>query len=386
MDKSYGLQSDAVIVQNGRELRRGWTTGSCAAAAAKAAAAILLGGADVAAVRLTTPRGIELWLEVQDLNRTETAVSCAVRKDGGDDPDVTSGLLIYAEVSRSDSFEVDGGEGVGRVTREGLSVPVGMAAINPVPRQMIETALREVCEKYGYAGALRAVISVPGGETIAKRTFNPKLGISGGISILGTSGIVEPMSEHALIDTIHLDISAVRASGATALLLTPGNYGRDFAARLGLESVREVKCSNYLGEAIDFAVYKGFSQILLVAHAGKLVKTAAGLFSTHSRTADARAEVFTAHAALCGADVKTLRTLFDATTADASIEILRGTGLFQTALKSIALKIEENLRSRVEKAGGGATIDFIMFSNKYGELIRSDGVSKAVAVLVNNAE
>jgi cobalt-precorrin-5B (C1)-methyltransferase len=343
---------------------------------------LLLTGRKSEAVRLTTPRGIELLLEVLDSTLTETTARCAVRKDGGDDPDATHGLLIYAEVSRLDSdlFEVDGGAGVGRVTRPGLSVPVGMAAINPVPRRMIEDELRRACAETGCGGALRAVISVPGGEDVAARTFNPQLGIVGGISILGTSGIVEPMSERALIDTIRLDIDTIRAAGASALLMTPGNYGRDFAETLGLADIRGAKCSNFLGEAIDYAVYRGFSEILLIAHAGKLVKTAAGVFNTHSRTADGRAEVFAAHAALCGADTDTVRAVFESVTADAAIAVLRTCGLDGAVIASIAGKIAQNLRRRAE-AAGIAQIEFIMFSNEYGELFRSDGADRLLSRL-----
>ncbi|MDR0862799.1 MAG: cobalt-precorrin-5B (C(1))-methyltransferase CbiD [Oscillospiraceae bacterium] len=372
----FGLQSNAVIVQDGRELRRGWTTGSCAAAAAKAAALLLLTGQRSDAVRLTTPKGIELLLEVADSALTSTSARCAVRKDGGDDPDATHGLLIHAEVTHSAAFEVDGGEGVGRVTRSGLSVPVGMAAINPVPRRMIEDALRSVCAEVGHGGGLRAVISVPNGETVAARTFNPSLGIVGGISILGTSGIVEPMSERAIIDTTRLEIDALRATVARAILLTPGNYGRDFAETLGFADARSVKYSNFLGEALDYATYKGFSDILVIAHAGKLVKTAAGVFYTHSRVADGRAEVFAAHAALCGAETETVRAVFGCVTADAAVAVLRAVGLDAAVIASIAGRIDYHLKRRAAGA------EFIMFSNEYGELARSNGAQAVISKLI----
>jgi cobalt-precorrin-5B (C1)-methyltransferase len=240
---------------------------------------------------------------------------------------------------------------------------------------MIEDALREVAAITSYSGALRAVISVPGGESVAEKTFNPQLGIVGGISILGTSGIVEPMSERALIDTIRLDIDTIRASGAKSLLITPGNYGRDFADSLGLTGVRAAKCSNFLGEAIDYATYCEFEDILIVAHVGKLVKVAAGVFNTHSRTADSRAEVFTAHAAICGADTETCRAVFDAKTADAAIAILKKSNIFEREIASISVKIAKNLKNRAKNA------EFLMFSSAYGVLSKSDGADAVIAKL-----
>ena len=192
------------IVKDGKKLRLGYTTGSCAAAAAKAAAYMLLTGRRKDTIDLLTPKGIRLHLTVEEIKITSSEVSCAIRKDSGDDPDATRGTLIFACVRKTDVPEIliDGGAGVGRVTKRGLDQPVGAAAINSVPRRMIEENVREVCALCGYDGGVSVVISVPEGEALAKKTFNPRLGIVGGISILGTTGIVEPMSEQALVDTI----------------------------------------------------------------------------------------------------------------------------------------------------------------------------------------
>ncbi|MDE7218481.1 MAG: cobalt-precorrin-5B (C(1))-methyltransferase CbiD, partial [Oscillospiraceae bacterium] len=239
------------IVKGGKKLRLGYTTGSCAAAAAKAAAYMLLTGRRLEQVELATPKGIRLTLPVQEIRMGEKEVSCAVEKDGGDDPDVTTGALIFAAVSRKEEpgIAIDGGEGVGRVTKAGLDQPVGAAAINSVPRRMIREGLEEIQSLTGDAGGLSVVISVPGGRELAKRTFNPRLGITGGISIIGTTGIVEPMSEQALVDTIRVELRQRRESGAEYVLLTPGNYGSDFIRdSLGIDPAIAVQTSNFIGD------------------------------------------------------------------------------------------------------------------------------------------
>ena len=204
------------IVKGGKKLRLGYTTGSCAAAAAKAAAYMLLTGRRMERVTLATPKGIQLELEVKEISMGPDTASCAIEKDSGDDPDVTRGTLVFAEVSRQEvpGVAIDGGIGVGRVTKPGLDQPVGAAAINSVPRRMISEALEEVRALTDSREGLKVVISVPEGEALAKRTFNPRLGIVGGISILGTTGIVEPMSEQALVDTIRVELRQRRESGA----------------------------------------------------------------------------------------------------------------------------------------------------------------------------
>ena len=237
------------VYKNHKKLRYGYTTGSCAAAASKAAAAMLLSGKEISYVELHTPKGIDLRLEVLDISREDNAVSCAIQKDGGDDPDVTNGILIYAKVSREPADEaqiiIDGGIGVGRVTKPGLEQSVGAAAINKVPRQMIRENLEAVCEQYHYHGKLSVVISIPSGVELAAKTFNPRLGIVGGISVLGTSGIVEPMSEQALIDTIRVEMRQKLANGMEYLLVVPGNYGIDFGRCCEMQQFRRrgIGCS-----------------------------------------------------------------------------------------------------------------------------------------------
>lgn len=248
----------------------------------------------------------------------EGCAQCAVRKDAGDDADVTDGVLVYARVehtgsgtgaagskdvpARESEVSVDGGVGVGRVTLPGLEQPVGAAAINATPRAMITSAVREVCAAHGFSGNIAVTISVPEGVALAEKTFNPHLGIEDGISILGTTGIVEPRSLAALRDSIELEIRQHAAMGRRGVVLTPGNYGGQFiSGHFHLNGAPVVFISNFVGDAIDCCVREGFTNVLLVGHIGKLVKVAGGIMDTHSRTADCRAEILAAHAALAGA-------------------------------------------------------------------------------------
>lgn len=356
------------VYKNHKKLRYGYTTGSCAAAASKAAAAMLLSGKEISYVELHTPKGIDLRLEVMDISREDNAVSCAIQKDGGDDPDVTNGILIYAKVSREPADEaqiiIDGGIGVGRVTKPGLEQPVGAAAINKVPRQMIRENLEAVCEQYHYHGKLSVVISIPSGVELAAKTFNPRLGIVGGISVLGTSGIVEPMSEQALIDTIRVEMRQKLANGMEYLLVVPGNYGIDFLDQYGhgLQLEDAVKCSNFVGEALDAAVEFGAKGVLLVGHIGKFVKLAGGIMNTHSHNADARMELLTVHAALLGAPVELLQKMMECVTTDDALKYLKEADLMEPVMDRIMEKMEFYVNQRAQHQ---LELGVITFSNVF---------------------
>lgn len=258
------------------------------------------------------------------------AALCSVRKDGGDDIDATHGLLITARVEKRSEpgVSIEGGEGVGWVTKPGLDQSVGAAAINRVPRRMIEEEVLSVGDALGYEGGFRVTVSVPGGEEAAKKTFNPQLRIEGGISILGTSGIVEPMSTQALVDTIALEIRQKAAQGHRNIILTPGNYGTDFLRTQGMDRWGHpiVKCSNFIGDALDACGAEHMQGVLLVGHLGKLVKLAGGIMNTHSRTADCRTELFCTYAALRGAGPELCRALMDCAASDACVAVGAGPG------------------------------------------------------------
>lgn len=350
-----------------KKLRCGYTTGSCAAAAAKAAAVMLATGNKVSEIAIETPKGIHLTLAVEDAQIEEGSASCAVRKDAGDDIDATDGLLVYARVRLLDDGEivVEGGEGVGRVTRKGLEQPVGAPAINRVPRLMIAREVSAALAAYGYSGDAQVTVSVPRGWEIAKKTYNPRLGIEGGISILGTTGIVEPMSQAALVETIRVELDMLKAQGTQPVLLTPGNYGEMFARQtMGIRTARCVLCSNFLGDTLDYATGCGFSGILLVGHIGKLVKLAGGIFNTHSHVADARMEILAAHAALAGAGRPLAEKLMRCMTADEALNLLEEAGILETAIQSVMEKIGFHIKQRIGEMPCGA----VMFSNARGIL------------------
>lgn len=372
------------IVKENKRMRYGYTTGTCAAAAAKAAAQGLLTGVCPDMVDMDTPKGFMLRLPIEDI-RFDTkagglsgkAVSCAVRKDAGDDPDITDGILIYAAVTKikGDMIVIDGGIGVGRVTKPGLDQPVGNAAINRMPRRMIEQAVMEVCEACGYDGGLSVVISIPEGEKLAAKTFNPKLGIVGGLSVLGTSGIVEPMSEDALVDTIKVEMNVQAAQGNERLIVVPGNYGEDFLRdQLHIDQFPLVKCSNFVGDAVDHAEAIGIKGLLFVAHIGKFIKVSAGVMNTHSKYGDGRMEAMAACAEAdgCRLSPELKQQLMECVMMDEAVRILSEEGLKNSAMKAMTDQIQRHL---TERCHGSMEIEAIVFSNQYGELGRTKGAA-----------
>lgn len=375
--------SDLYVYVNNKKLRRGHTTGTCAAAASRGAAEAILTGKDVTHVPIRTPKGISLDLPTEDLSFDKVHGRCAVRKDGGDDIDATHGTLVYADVTLIDSgIEIDGGFGVGRVTRKGLDQPPGNAAINRVPRSMITEALQDLAASLGYTGGFSVVISVPEGLTIAQKTFNPRLGIEGGISILGTSGIVEPMSETAIVDTIRTEMRMKAAGGSRTLLIVPGNYGKDFSAEIGgLDSESAVKCSNFVGEMLDCACELG-TDIVLVSNLGKIVKVAGGIMNTHSRNADSRMEILASNSAVVGADIDTVRRIMGCISTDDALDIIQEAGLMDKVSKILLEKIEYYMNHRT---GGAIRTSAVIFSSKYGLLGKTSLADEMISEIAKEA-
>lgn len=347
---------------NQKLLRCGYTTGSCAAAASKAAAFMLLSGETVSTISVVTPNNTILHLDVLDVVISPDSITCAVRKDSGDDPDITNGVLVYATVSHAENgITIDGGRGVGRVTKEGLDQPVGAAAINSVPREMIAEAVRKVMEDFHMDGGLDILISVPDGVRLAKRTFNPRLGIEGGISVLGTSGVVEPMSAAAIVDTIRAEVNVLAAQGKRDILITIGNYGESFAVKhLGLSLNSHIKCGNYIGDTLAAAIECGFRRILVIGHIGKLVKLGIGLTNTHSSNGDGRMETLIACALKAGADLPLLRLLGECVTTDAALELLHERDIQRATLDILGERIDTCL---IRHTLPGTEIGFICFTN-----------------------
>ncbi len=361
----------------GKTLRRGYTTGACAAAAAQAAAILLLSGRPLSALTLTLPRGQRLTLPLADLELGPDFAGAAVQKDGGDDPDITHGLLIQARVRKTPAdIVINGGEGVGRVTKPGLDQPVGAAAINSTPRRMIREGLEKISRDYGYRGGLDVEIAIPKGRELAKRTFNPRLGIEGGLSVIGTTGIVEPMSHQALADTLRLEIRQLAAGGARSLLLTLGNYSADFARnRLGLNLASHVSCANLIGDALDAAVEEGFRNILLVGQVGKLVKLGIGVTNTHSNQGDGRLETLTACALEAGASLPMLHDILHCVSTQAALTLLEAYGLLDGAMAVLGERIRGCLARQVPEQ---VRIGFICFGGS--------GENSQVLAQSNNAQ
>lgn len=368
------------VSKGSKKIRCGFTTGTCAAAASAGAARMLLSGKVIENITVITPSGNSVTVGLTDIKKENDYVSCAVQKDSGDDPDVTDKILVYSTVSYEKSgITVDGGEGVGRVTKKGLKQQIGEAAINPVPRKMIEEQLKTAASDYSYDGGLKAVISVPMGIQIAKKTFNPRLGIEGGISILGTTGIVEPMSEQALIDTISVELDVRKAQNEEFIIVTPGNYGQDFLRdNLGIAVDKCVKCSNFIGDTIDMCIEKGFKSMLLVGHIGKLSKLGCTIYNTHSRYADGRMEAFALCAALCGAEREVLENILGCITTDAALEILKKEGIFDETIKMLEKRIDRSLKLR---AKGSIEIGMITFSEEYGILCKTENADNMLEKL-----
>lgn len=375
-------------------MRYGFTTGSCAAAAAKAAAYMLLTGKKKAEITIETPKGIAYEARLLDIRCGENEVSCAVEKDGGDDPDITTGAWIYAKVSYLSGMKhevrkeaeiiIEGGKGVGRVTRPGLDQQVGSAAINHVPREMIKKEVMEICRTADYRGSLQVEISVPEGEELSKHTFNPRLGIVGGISILGTSGIVEPMSSQALLDTIQVELRQRRALGFDYVAVSPGNYGLDYMRKVyGYDLDRSVKCSNFIGATIDMAVELGFQKMLLTGHIGKLIKVAGGIMNTHSKEADCRMELLAAFSIKEQMDSLQAEKILECATTEEAIPILVESGKLQQVMDRIAERVCYYMENR---AAGKMQIDCILYANEFGELAKSKGAEAWFTLLGQEQE
>lgn len=368
---------------DGKKLRCGYTTGTCSAAAAKGAAIMLLSGDRSEYVTIKTAGDTVLTLPLEDVvinseeensglenskAQSRETVRCAVRKDAGDDKDVTDGILVYATVKKTSGrgIKIDGGKGVGRVTRKGMNQPVGEAAINSGPRESIRGALEEVCAEYHYEGGFEVLIEVPEGEEIAKKTFNPRLGIEGGISILGTTGIVEPMSEQALIDTIRVEIQMKAAEGKKYLLVTPGNYGMDYVkGNTSLSPELAIKCSNFIGDTIDMAVEAGFEKMLLIGHIGKMVKLGSGIMNTHSKYADGRMETLAVCGIEAGLERAKLNYILSCNTTKEAVEYLEETGDLGKVMDCLMKRIEYNLELRTY---GKMEIAAVVFSEPHGLL------------------
>lgn len=349
------------VIKDGKRLRCGYTTGSCAAAAAKAAVIGLVSGIIPEYVEIETPAGIDLRLKVEKPVVEGEYTSCCIVKDAGDDPDATDGIEIFARASRrkDNIIVIDGGFGIGRITHDCCFGKKGEAAINRVPKKMIEKEVRKEAD-----GGYDILIYAPLGEEIGKKTFNANIGIEGGISIIGTKGIVEPMSEDALKESIYIEVDALYESGIRDLILYPGNYGEEFSKKIGITEPG-VKISNYVGDIIQYCYNKGFGKITLIGNIGKLCKVSIGIFNTHSRVCDGRIEAFIYYLALAEAPFEIINRIKNALTAEEALKIIIEEGN-QSIIEAMKRGCIENIRKYVKDEG--FNIEIIMYSMNYGLL------------------
>lgn len=350
-----------------KKLREGVSTGSCMTGAAIASAIWQLSGKCPESVCVRAPIGRDLYLDVVPMDYGV----CAVVKDGGDDIDVTDGCSVIVRVILHDEdgeIRFVGKEGIGVVTLEGLKLPVGEPAINPVPRQMAVEALRKIIGER----AATLEVSIPNGAVLAKKTFNERLGVMGGLSILGTTGIVRPMSQEAMRDSIIQEMKVWRAKGNDSIVFVLGTTGENALRELYGEMRAVLQVSNFIGDMLDEAVEQGFRYILIGGFVGKLVKVAAGTMNTHSHVSDGRLETICTHAALAGVDVQIIRKLYHSVTTKKALEIMREENLLYI-WESMVKKAEEHCQKRVRDE---ATVAVVFLDEKNQILAESPNIKK----------
>ncbi|MCD8123218.1 MAG: cobalt-precorrin-5B (C(1))-methyltransferase CbiD [Clostridiales bacterium] len=362
-----------------RKLRNGYTTGTCASAAARAAAVFAITGMILREVTLTLPDGMRDRWKTVACTGEDSEVWFGVRKDAGDDPDVTNGVWVYARAERIDMDGLEtlrrdgsgywleqypllyltGGRGIGMVTKDGLSCPAGHYAINPVPRRMILSAVDAICRETDFKGTLKITVAIPEGVGLAAKTFNPKLGIVGGISVLGTTGVVRPMSEEALLETIRLDIHMKAVAGERVALMAPGNYGEGFLReRLGVPVGEAVICSNFVAESVRMLAEEGFPDVLYVGHIGKLIKVSAGMRNTHSKYGDGRMEEMARLVPLTQCPLQ--ERILACNTTEEAVQAFREAGIAETVLNQAA----EHAKAHMETwSDGRLHVEVMTFSS-----------------------
>lgn len=344
---------------DGKKYRRGYTTGSCAAAAAKASTYMLFTKEEIEHINIDTPKGISLTLKVENRELGNNYAICSIEKDGGDDIDATHTMDIFAKAElvdkESEELIVTGGLGIGVVTKKGLSVEVGKHAINPVPMKMIRNEVKKVLKEKNISlngQSLKITIFAPKGEEVAKKTFNPRLGIVGGISILGTTGIVEPMSEEGWKKSLSIELAMKREQGMDKIILVPGNHGEQFIKEnLGIDINNCVRMSNFVGYMLSEAKRLGFKKILMAGHIGKFIKISAGIFNTHSKICDARNEIMVANLALMGANLDFLKQINECITAEGAVEIIdksKYTEIYNVLCNKCRERVQEYLNEDIQ--------------------------------------
>ncbi|HBF5150424.1 TPA: cobalt-precorrin-5B (C(1))-methyltransferase [Clostridioides difficile] len=401
---------------DGKKYRRGYTTGSCATGASKAAVYMLITKNRINTINIDTPKGIPLLLKVDNINISDTFVECSIKKDGGDDIDATHTMDIYARaeiVAKNDKnkgyltlkdidslstnseckselykfIRVYGGIGIGVVTKKGLSVDVGKPAINPTPLKMINHEIRKLIGDnfesiLGNNKVLKITIFAPQGETVAKKTFNPRLGIVGGISIIGTTGIVEPMSDEGWKKSLSIELQMKKEQGLDKIILVPGNHGEQFIReKLNLDIKYVVRVSNFVGYMIKEAQRIGYKKILMAGHIGKFIKVSAGIFNTHSKVSDARSEILVANLALMGARYEFLNKINQCVTTEEAVELINNSE-YREVYNILSNKCRERVKQYLNENSDDIDVEVIIFSMDKSLLGKSDNTDDLVEVFI----
>lgn len=401
---------------DGKKYRRGYTTGSCATGASKAAVYMLITKNRINTINIDTPKGIPLLLKVDNINISDTFVECSIKKDGGDDIDATHTMDIYARaeiVAKNDKnkgyltlkdidslstnseckselykfIRVYGGTGIGVVTKKGLSVDIGKPAINPTPLKMINHEIRKLIGDnfesiLGNDKVLKITIFAPQGETVAKKTFNSRLGIVGGISIIGTTGIVEPMSDDGWKKSLSIELQMKKEQGLDKIILVPGNHGEQFIReKLNLDIKYVVRVSNFIGYMIKEAQRIGYKKILMAGHIGKFIKVSAGIFNTHSKVADARSEILVANLALMGARYEFLNKINQCVTTEEAVELINNSE-YREVYNILSNKCRERVKQYLNEDSDDIDVEVIIFSMDKSLLGKSDNTDDLVEVFI----
>ena len=375
------------VVVKGKKLRRGFTTGTCAAAAAKGATMMLFSPDPGEEVEVTLPAGLVIKLKIQNREKRDSYARCCVIKDAGDDPDVTNGLAIWATAKKiKEGIHVKGGQGVGIVTRPGLAVAPGQPAINPGPLAMIKNEVEKAFlagrgVKFSAPTGVEITIQVPEGEVVARKTMNSRLGIQGGISILGTTGLVEPMSEEAFKTSLTPQISQAIALGYKDIVMTPGRQSEKWAIeKYGLPAEAVVQMSNFVGYMLEECGRLGVKKVLLFGPLGKLVKVAAGIFHTHNRLSDARRETIMAHAALAGANQDIIKQIWECATTNEAVKIIKSNNL-----NFLFNQLAHAASKRATEYGQGKLFIGTVFTSLKGEILGLDREALVIAVRLRSS-
>lgn len=353
-----------------KKFKKGYTTGSCAQAAAKAAAIMLLTQKKIVNIDIKTPSKIILNLNIFDQEIKRSHAKCSVIKDSGDDPDVTNKIKIFAKVrlSQKKGIFITGRQGIGKATKKGLPIAVGEYAINPIPRKMITQEMLFILDKWKKNDNLQLTkkvqgfiieLSVPQGEEIAKRTFNPKLGIIGGISIIGTTGIVEPKSQEAYKASLALELKVLKAQGHRKAILVLGYVGEKYYENNSqLHKIPMIKIGDHVGFMLKECVKNRIKSVLIIGYIGKLIKIANGQFDTNIKYGDNRIEAISRYAKECGAGKEIVDELKKQTTAEAAVQILKQNNLtmvFDKISRDVVFKTKKFVRNKIN-------IEFILLS------------------------